>query len=44
MKLNLNISGYEDPLDLLLELSKKQKSGYKKDINIRTCKSVFGFY
>ena len=25
MKLNLNISGYEGPLDLLLELSKKQK-------------------
>jgi segregation and condensation protein A len=30
MKLNLNISGYEGPLDLLLELSKKQKVDIKK--------------
>ena len=30
MQLNLNISGYEGPLDLLLELSKKQKVDIKK--------------
>ena len=30
MHLNLNISGYEGPLDLLLELSKKQKVDIKK--------------
>ena len=30
MKLNLNISGYEGPLDLLLDLSKKQKVDIKK--------------
>ena len=30
MKLNLNISGFEGPLDLLLELSKKQKVDIKK--------------
>ncbi len=30
MQLNLNISGYEGPLDLLLELSKKQKVDVKK--------------
>ena len=30
MKLNLNISGFEGPLDLLLELSKKQKVDIKQ--------------
>ena len=30
MQLNLNISGYEGPLDLLLDLSKKQKVDIKK--------------
>ena len=30
MQLNLNISGYEGPLDLLLELSKKQKVDIRK--------------
>ena len=30
MHLNLNISGYEGPLDLLLDLSKKQKVDIKK--------------
>ena len=30
MYLNLNISGYEGPLDLLLDLSKKQKVDIKK--------------
>ena len=30
MELNLNISGYEGPLDLLLELSQKQKVDIKK--------------
>ena len=30
MQLKLNISGYEGPLDLLLELSKKQKVDIKK--------------
>ena len=30
MNLNLNISGYEGPLDLLLDLSKKQKVDIKK--------------
>ena len=30
MHLNLNISGYEGPLDLLLDLSKKQKVDVKK--------------
>ena len=30
MELNLNISGYEGPLDLLLELSQKQKVDVKK--------------
>ena len=30
MQLNLNISGYEGPLDLLLELSKKKKLILKK--------------
>ena len=30
MQLNINISGYEGPLDLLLELSKKQKVDIKK--------------
>ena len=30
MQLNLNISGFEGPLDLLLELSKKQKVDIKK--------------
>tara|TARA_B100000927_G_scaffold18063_1_gene13940 strand:+ start:413 stop:1123 length:711 start_codon:yes stop_codon:yes gene_type:complete len=30
MHLNLNISGYEGPLDILLELSKKQKVDIKK--------------
>ena len=30
MHLNLNISGYEGPLDLLLELSRKQKVDIKK--------------
>ena len=30
MLLNLNISGYEGPLDLLLDLSKKQKVDIKK--------------
>jgi len=30
MQLNLNISGYEGPLDLLLELSKKQKVDVRK--------------
>ena len=32
MKLNLNISGFEGPLDLLLELSKKQKVDIKKNL------------
>ena len=30
MELNVNISGYEGPLDLLLDLSKKQKVDIKK--------------
>ena len=30
MHFNLNISGYEGPLDLLLDLSKKQKVDIKK--------------
>ena len=30
MQLKVNISGYEGPLDLLLELSKKQKVDIKK--------------
>ena len=30
MQLNLNISGYEGPLDLLLDLSKKQKVDIRK--------------
>ena len=30
MHLNLNISGYEGPLDLLLDLSKKQKVDIKQ--------------
>ena len=30
MHLNLNISGYEGPLDLLLDLSKKQKELLKE--------------
>ena len=30
MHLNLNISGYEGPLDVLLDLSKKQKVDIKK--------------
>ena len=30
MHVNLNISGYEGPLDLLLDLSKKQKVDIKK--------------
>ena len=34
MQLNLNISGYEGPLDLLLDLSKKQKVDIKKKISI----------
>ena len=30
MQLNLNISGFEGPLDLLLDLSRKQKVDIKK--------------
>ena len=30
MELKVNISGYEGPLDLLLDLSKKQKVDIKK--------------
>ena len=44
MKLNLNISGYEGPLDLLLELSKKQKVDIKKISILELRKSVFRFY
>ena len=44
MHLNLNISGYEGPLDLLLELSKKQKVDIKKISIFRTFKSVFRFH